>query len=579
MLLMDKTLTSGKKLVKLLHQTSDTKVQTSSKCKSECNMFKELLFKTIEGEPQSKFVKVAASVSTVAVNNKNRVVDETIQMDLTQGTNQDATANLAQDSTATDQNKSINQIEHINLSEEIAIPHVLTNLDKKEAIHNNEILVANQPEVNKVLPNMADNLKTTQCGQNHLVASQLTNESDGNSMKTPPWIKQNQVISTPDQTLLNIVPLQSIATRLDQYQTVTNQPSPTNLPELLRLQINLPNPNIQQNVVVHQPTVMNLQNLVPTNQIINQSDHQVDQSVNMVAPNQSFLLTQSINNLGQNQVGQNNLGQNINVPQNQNVNKKQNKITSLLEINSLKRKRPKSPAFVERLPKIGNHMSNSKNYDPNWSKKISGNLDKPKDKVEEGHLKDKYVESVVERDKNMPIIKNVISLAPSYVSSRSLGNNNNVGSILQNIVSKPTESIVKQGSDPSTSGESIRKTETKCRKENEENPQRSIIEHTSMIVSLSEAETKNKYTVNSQKIKETQNKSTDATETAQKTSVTNTTYTTIYTERQIIKKSQNDISLRGSELPVLSVKSTAATDPGASNVQAGNCYVQNTRYF
>ncbi|XP_026316471.1 uncharacterized protein LOC113227702 isoform X2 [Hyposmocoma kahamanoa] len=109
-------------------------------------------------------------------------------------------------------------------------------------------------------------------------------------------------------------------------------------------------------------------------------------------------------------------------------------------------------------------------------------------------------------------------------------------------------------------------------KSNAENPQRSIIQHTSTIVSQQKVESNKNCTIGSYKIKETQNESIDA---AQKTAVINTT-PVVHNEREIIRRAQNDINLRGSELPVLSVKSTVAIDAGAAKVQAGVARVAGT---
>lgn len=629
MLLMDTTLRSGKKFVQLLHQTSDTNVQipSSSKCQSD---YHGSLFKAIERKPQTKAVKVSCTfdksshsadvnVSTVAVD--NTVVDKTTRTNATKAANQNSTANLTQDSTpetdrdqVTDEHYTINQTENSNVSKEVAIPPLPTNVDQNEATHNNDTqLVANETEVNNIQPMIIENPKTTQYEQNHLVADQLPNV--GQSTKTPPWIKQNQVgSSTESKMLLNIVPLQGTATSLDENQTVINQP-PT--PSFLRLEINRTNGNIQPNIV--QPAVVNFQTPVPTTYSINQCGYQVQQPMIMIQPNENFLFPQPNHNLDHNQnMELNNLGQNINDSQNQNVNNNQ---IERMEENSLKRKRPESPVFKEPLSKILNRMGNS-NYDANWFKKMFGNLYKPKRKVKEGKTKDNNVQSrVVETDRSMPRIQNVISLAQSCVSNETVRNNNNVVSLkFRNIASKPTPPMVIQTAIHSTSGENIQKNNfvhvkqgvihdqhtqaeqikipkstcinekktqgglpitqkhntsivTKNNKgfiaqQNVENPQRSIIQHTSTIVSHQKAETKQINTVLTalpQKIKQTQ-KNIDAIETAQKSSVINTT-PAIHTENQIIIKAQNDRNLRGSELPVLSVKST---DTGAGN------YVENT---
>lgn len=626
MLLMDTTLKSGKKLVQLLHQTSDTKTKRSTKRKSDSN---RSLLKAIEVKPQTKVMKVlsafekcshntVASVSAVAVDNKRRVVDEATQSDLFQN----STHNLSQDSTqdtarnrVTDQDESINKTENIELSKETTISRLPTNVDQIEAIHNNETqMVANQPEANTVHNIMLVDHPKSQCDQNQLVARQLINEPDGRSLITP-WIKKNQVITTTDKMRFNIVHLQDISTSLDQNQTIINQPTP---PPFLRLEINGSKVNIPPNLFVNRPTVMNFQE-VPTYQLMNQSGHRVDQSKIMVAPSQRFLFTQSNQNLDQNQnLNQNYLGQNINVAQNENVNKTEIEKTPVLEVNSLKRNRPTSPAIKEPLSKICNRMCKSKDYDPNWLNNIFG--DKPKQMVKEAKTSDSNcnVESVVEGGSNMPIIQNVISLSQSVTSSSDLGNNSGiVGPKLRKIASKPTGPMVKQDSVPSTSAESIqnrnlvlqnnnkephnidRKTPesqlikkidnskkhykrigTKERQDfvsklnviqNVENPQRSIIQHTSTYVSHQKAETKNNHTGNSKIIKETQNKRTDAIETVPKTSVINSTPATNI-EKQIIRKAQND---KDRELPVLSVKSTEAINAGAgaANVHTGNCYV------
>lgn len=644
---MDKTLKSGKKLVQLLHQSSDANVKNSSTCKSDPQ---RTPIKTIGVKPQTKVVKGSSALAKCT--NSTTVVDETTQMELTQAANQNSTTNLTQDSTretdrnqVTDQNKLLEQTENINISKEIAILRPPMNVDQKEPPHNIVTrLVTNQPEVNDGQLMIVDNPETSQCEQNHLVATQLTNKPGGSSMKTPPWIKQNQDVSTTDNMLLNITPTQNAQTDSDQNQTITNQPT---LPTFLRIQINQQNPNqylsvgqnMQPNLVVNQPAVMNFQNLVPTNQLINQSGHQVNQSVIMVAPTQNFLFTQPNQNLAPNQSGeQNNLCQNINVAQHLNLNKNQIEITPISDVNSLKRKRPKSPVLKEPLSKICSRMinttNNSKDYDPNWFKKTYGNLDKPKNKVKEGNSRD--IESAVERDTNMPVIKNVISLSESYVNSQSSRNNNNaVGSKLQNLASKSVGVVVKQTSFPTTSGKIVQITnlvrvtdvavhdqhvldkklknnkvppcviDMKTRdsliikkqhlsnnyhsekrnkigskrrqdfdsKSNAENTQRSIIEHTSTIVSQQKVESNKNCTIGSYKIEETQNESIDA---AQKTAVINTTPVG-HNEREIIRRAQNDINLRGSELPVLSVKSTVAIDAGAAKVQAGNYCVENAR--
>lgn len=624
---MDRTLKSGKKFVQLLHQSSDKNDEISSKRVNQSDNQITLL-KPIKITPQAKVVKAPdvlakSTDATNVIDNKNLAVDETTQVKLTQAANHNSTANLTQGSTqetnrnqVTDQNESLNQTKNINLSKKIAVLRPPMHLDQNEPTHNIQTqLVTNPPEVNKGQPMIVDNPETTPCDQNNLVATQITNKADSVSMRTPPWIKQKQDVITTDNMLLNIIPAQNIPTSAYQNQTVPNQPT---VPTFLQIQINGQNCNqylsadqyIQTNVVVNQLPAVNFQKLVPTNQLINQSQtsHQVNQSMITVAPKQSLLLTSSNQNLDQNQNGQN-----INVAQNQNLN--QIVITPVSEVNSLKRLRSKSPVLKEPLSKIWSRMNSHKN-DPDWLKKTYRHLDKSKEKVNEGNSKDKVIESVVERDGNMPVIQNVTSLAPSYVDGQSLRNNNNaVGSKIKNVASKPVELIVKQSSFPATSGEiiqitnlgretdvavrdqqgkqsnepnkNIQSNEKQCVIENNhhsskhaeigrnsrqdvdcnpnaQNPQRSIIQHTSMIVSH-------------QKVETNENKSIDAIETAQETSVINTT-SAVHAEGQIIRSVQNDISPRGSKLPVLSVKSIVATE-AAANVQSGNCYAQNRRCY
>lgn len=633
MLLKDTTLKNGKKLVQLLHQTSDANVKILSKRKSDKH---RTLIKSIKVKPQTevpnKLAKCsnssAVDVSTVAVDNKSLNVDETTQTERTQATNQNSSANLTQGSTQeidrkqiTDQNEPLNQIQTLK---EITVRRLPMNVDQKESTQNNETqLVANQPEVNCPLM-IVDKPKTSQCDQNHLPHNQLPNEPDGKSMKTPPWIKQNQVVSVTDKLLLNIIPLQNIATSSNQNQIVTNQHI---LSPFLRIQINQPNgnqfhstgQNIQPTAVVNQPTFMNFQNLVPANQIINQSGHQVNQSVLMIAPTQNVVFTQPNQNFSQTQNGgQNNSGQNINVAQNQNVNKTQIERTSVLEVNSLKRKRPTSPVLKEPLSRICDRMNKSKDYDPHWFKKMFGSLDKPKEKVKQGNSKVNNIESVVERDVTMPVIQNVTSLAQSYVSSQSF----------RNIASIPIETIIKQGSFSNTSEESAHKKnlvdvqhvavhnqntgeesnvpktgiqnnekkkyllqKRRSKKHNkiiskeklysvsEQNlvkPQRSVIQHTSTIVFCQKVESNTNNTVNSLKVKEIR-KSTDVIETAQKPPVTNT-IPGVHIETQVIKIAQHDTNASDSELPLPSAKSTVTIEAGAANVQPGDYYVQNTRY-
>lgn len=621
---MDRTLKSGKKCVQLLHRSSDKHVEISSKRINQSDNQITLL-NTIKITPQTKVVKtpdvLAKSTNgTNIVDNKN-LADETTQIKLTQAANHNSTANLTQGSTqetnrnqGTDQNESLSQTKNINLSKKIAILRPPMHLDQNEPTHNIQTqLVTNQSEVNKGQPMIVDNLETTPCDQNNLVVTQITNKADSVSMRTPPWIKQKQDVITTDNMLLNIIPTQNIPTSAYQNRTVPNQPT---VPTFLQIQINAQNcnqylsadQNIQPKVVVNQRTAVNFQKLVPTNQLINQSQtsHQVNQSMITVAPKQSFLLTPSNQNLDQNQNGQN-----INVAQNQNLN--QIVITPVSEVNSLKRLRSKSPVLKEPLSKIFNRMISHKN-DRDWLKKPYRHLTESKEKVNEGNLKGNVIESVVERDGNMPVIQNVTSLAPSYVDGQSLRNNNNaVGSKIKNVASKPVELIVKQSSFPATSGEiiqitnlardtdvavrdqqgkqsnepnkNIQSNEKQCVIENNyhsskhdeigrnsgqdvdsnpnaQNPQRSIIQHTSMIVSH-------------RKVENNENKSIDEIETAQETSVINTT-SAVHTEGQIIRSAQNDISPRRSKLPVLSVKSIVATE-AAANVQAGNYYVHNRR--
>lgn len=617
-------------MVQLLHQTSDPNVQSLSKCKSDNQ---RTLIKSIKVKPQTNVRKIpnelakcsnstVVDVSTVADDNKSLNVDETTQTESTQATNQNSSANLTEGATqeidqeqVTELSKPLKQIQNLK---EITLRRLTMNFDQKESTQINDTqLVANQPEANCQLM-IVDKPKTTQCDQNHVPHIQLPNEPDGKFMKTPPWIKQNQVVSVTDKLLLNIIPLQSIAPSSNQNQVVPNQHT---LPPFLRIQIHQPNgnqyhltgQNIQPSAVVNQPTFMNFQNLVPASQFINQSSHQVNQSVMMIAPTQNVVFTQPNHNLGQTQNGgQNNLGQNINVAQNQNVNKTQTERAPVVEVNPLKRKRPTSPILKEPLSKICDRMNKSKDYDPHWFKKMFGNLDKPKEKVKEGNAKVNNIEPVVERDMSMPVIQNVTSLAQSYVSSQSL----------RNIASIQIGTIIEQGSFSNTRGEIVQeknlvdaehvhvhdqntrkksyvpmtdiqnnekkkhflqKHHSKQRNkiENKEKldcvseqnvvqPQRSIIQHTSTIVSRHKVESNTNNTVNSQNVKETQ-KSADAIETAQKP-VINTT-PGVHAETQMIQIAQNRTNARESELPLLSAKSTVTTEAGAANVQPGDYYV------
>lgn len=602
MLLMDTTLKSGEKLVQLLHQAPDTNVQNASKCKS--HNYKPL-YQSIDVNSQTKassaFNKcTVASASTIAVDNKNRFGDETKQIDFTGGANHNSTANLTQDSNqeavrnqVTDQNQSENRAKNIQINKEIAKLHIPTNVNRKEATHNNHTqMVANQPEVKTSQPMTVNKRETTQCDSNHLVASQRINEPDSMSMEFS------------DEMLLNIVPIQNKATTSNQNQTVTNQPP------LLRIQINRPNHyhshlNIQPNVVVNQPTV---RNLLQTNQSINQSAEQVKQSVTMVPLNESYLFTQPNQNVCQSQnVEQKNLDQNINIAKNQILD-----ITLVEDVNSLKRTRPKSPISIDQieirpvsevdspkrirvkspvikepLPKICNRMSNSKDFDFNWFKKMFGNVDKPKEEFKEENTTNNYVTSVVERDRSMPIIQNVVSLAQSHVSSQSLRNNKNVvDPKLRNIALKLTVVKVKQGNVPSTDN-SLKFKETQ-KISNIFGKKTSVINTTSEIYTERQMNSAQNGNLRGSELPVLSVKSateidagaasvqaghyyesSDVLDTAQKPPVINTT-PEIHTERQIVR-AQN-WNLRGSELPMVSVKSTTTTDAGAANVQEGNYY-------